>query len=147
MPRHAPISFSALGRGEEIRVHFASRGCYHDFKQDFIFSPAPDGYVALAHTVRRANLVEGWSLITPLRLSRPQLAELDALVAYFRAPYPLPNGRYCRGQETVEIALYRYGHEVAMERFNGTCGSPDEDALTFGRLARLTRPLPEPPQN
>jgi hypothetical protein len=146
-PRHAPISLSALSPGEEIRVRFASRGCYHDVEQDFVFTPTSDGNVALTHTVRRANLLEGWLLVAPSRLSGPQLAELDALLAYFRAFYPLPDGRYCRAQETVEIALYRQDHEVAMERFSGTCGSPDEKALTFGRLARMTRRIAEPPQN
>jgi hypothetical protein len=146
-PRHAPISFSALRSGEKIRVRFASRGCYHDFEQDFVFTPAPDGDVALAHAVRQANLVEGWSFVTPPRLSGPHLAELDALVEYFRAPYPLPQGRHCRAQETVELVLYHGGQEIAMERFNGTCGSPDEKALTFGRLAPLTRTIAEPPQN
>ena len=69
-PQHAPISFSALALGEEIRVHFTSRGCYHDFEQDFVFTPAPDGDLGLAHRVRRANLVEGWSLIAPYGVGR-----------------------------------------------------------------------------
>ena len=146
-PRHAPISFSALGPGEEIRVRFASRGCYHDVEQDFVFTPAPAGTVALTHIVRRATLLNGWYLVAPSRLSRPQLRELDALLTYFRAPYPLPGGRRCRAQQTVELALYRDGQEIAMERFNGTCGSPDENALTFGGLARVTSPIGEPPQN
>ena len=145
--RHAPISFSALGDQEQIRVRLASRGCYHDFDHEFVFTPATNGAAGLSHLSRRNNLIDGAHFVAPSHLSASALAQLDALVAYFRTPTPLPTGRICRVNETVELSLYRYGIEVAMERFVGTCGSPDEQVLTFGRLLRIERGIAAPPQN
>jgi hypothetical protein len=132
---------------EQIRVRLASRGCFHDFDHEFVFTPATGGAAGLSHFSRRNNLVDGAHFVAPSHLSASALAELDALISYLRAPAPLPNGRICRADETVELSLYRYGIEVAMERFIGTCGSPDQEALTFGRLLRIEREIAGPPQN
>jgi len=138
---------SALSEQEHIRVRLASRGCFHDFEHEFVFTPATGGAAGLSHSSRRENLVDGARFVAPSHLSASALAELDAVIAYFRAPAPLPNGRRCRADETVELSLFRGGLEVAMERFVGTCGSWDDEALTFGRLLRIEREIAGPPPN
>ena len=144
---HAPISFGALVPGEGIHVRVTSQGCFHDFDNLFVFSPAADG-ADLTLAALRANLAPGAYFVTPARLSRSQLRELDMLLEYYRAPRRVPRAG-CTNRERVDVILFRAGQMVAREYFtDDTCGFPEGNALTFGRLLRIARrPSVVPPQN
>jgi hypothetical protein len=133
---HSPIRFAALIEGDEIHVRYASRGCFHDFEHNLVFSSAPGGSAALTHATSRSNLLQGYRFVTPSRLSPAELRQLDALLSYYRAPR---NDGMCTTRDSVSVALYHDGTLIATEHFiDGTCGfRPDDNALTFDRLVHI----------
>ena len=140
---HSPISFAALIGDEEIRVRYASWGCFHDVEHNLIFSASPGGGAALTHATSRGNLAPGYRFVTPPRLTPPELRQLDALLSYYRASR---SDGMCTTRESVSVALYHHGRRIAKEHYiDGTCGSGrDYDALTFGRLVSLAPVIPVP---
>lgn len=135
---HAPISFAALAPGEGIHVRITSQGCFHDFDNLIVFSPAAGG-ADLTLAQLRADIAPGASFVTPDQLSRSQLQELDVLLEYYRSPRRVPRAA-CMTRDRVDVTLLRAGEMVAREYFtDATCGFQAENALTFGRLLRIVR--------
>jgi len=141
------VSFAALAPGEEIRVRYASRGCFHDVAHALSFTPGPGG-ARLAARTERANLAPGYRFVAPAAVPRADLERLDGLLAYYRSA----RGGGCTTTDSVAVTLYRGGRPVASERFvDGSCGlllrwaqarraDRDEPApLTFAALLRPTK--------
>lgn len=137
---HSPISFAALGAGEQIRVRFGSQGCFHDFEGDLVFERARSGGAVVFDDTRRPNLAPSARGTIALRLSPVELRELDTQLAYLR----LPRRDGCTTRDQVDLALYRDGVLAVTEHFvDESCGfRPDNNALTFGGLLRLVTPSP-----
>ena len=136
---HSPISFAALGAGEQIRVRFGSQGGFHDFERDLVFERARSGGAVVFDDTRHPNLAPSARGAIALRLSPVELHDLDMQLAYLR----LPRRNGCTTRE-VDLALYRDGVLAVTEHFvDESCGfRPDNNGLTFGGLLRLVTPSP-----
>ena len=139
-PLSAGISFVGLRPDQEIRVRYASEGCFHKLEAELLVSQA-DATRPTQLTLKnwRANVAPEWRYTASPTLDSKQLRALDGLLAYYRS---LQNTGGCTTTEHVEVALHRGGQRVAVERYkDGTCGLIDTpDVLPFGALLDLVRP-------
>ena len=131
---HRPVGFNfeALRSGERVRVHFESRGCFHDIKADFLMVRVADGLsVRLTHA--HANLVEGKHLEAKTHLDLTALRRLDAGLDGYRRP----DGGGCTTVDrlTIEWPNSPIGHR-SESIVHGACFFRD-DASSFGALLHI----------
>jgi hypothetical protein len=80
----AAISFAALAPGDQIGVHFESRGCFHHFTADFVLTRI-DGGLAIEMVNGQANAARGWRMVAAFTtLNSAQVQGLDRVLGFYR---------------------------------------------------------------
>ena len=78
------IEFESLAPGDQVAVHFDSRGCFHHFVVDLVLTRVNGGLVVAPVSVQ-ANLIPSAHLVADSVLDEAALRRLDRLLAFFRA--------------------------------------------------------------
>ena len=118
-------TFSGLQKGEELRVDFDSRGCFHCYTYELKFSRTAAGVVVSFTSETRGALGE-------LVLGMSDLAGLDRLLSFYRS---VRLGG-CTTKDSIKVARLRKGTIVATERF--TDESCEASSLSYDNGDMLT---------
>jgi hypothetical protein len=126
--------FSALAPGDSTQLTFRSDGCFHHFYVAVTIVRDATGADVVGDSLE-ANLAPGWRIQRPARLSDEELAQLDSLVAYYRAVTTTG----CTTVDRISFTTVR-GETVTRESFvDGSCGSYDTGILSLPRLFPLVK--------
>jgi hypothetical protein len=140
----SPISFASLRVGDELRVRSHSQGCFHDHTALIKFTPLADGGAAVYAIVVATDTAAPWlrywfanghirSVAQPPRdttLSPHDLASLDSLLAYYRAPRAMG----CTTVDTLSFTLRHDGRTLKELYVDGSCGLMQYKGLTLYQL-------------
>ncbi|MEO6848209.1 MAG: hypothetical protein ABI443_11170 [Chthoniobacterales bacterium] len=139
------ISFSSLKAGDTITVHYTSKGCFHDYSENFTFKGGKPVSVKVTQIgsswdeklkKRIPNREKG---LGTLVLNKKDLSRLDNLFKFYR------NGgdrSISTTQDSIHIKLFHNGILTREEKFYDHTGATHtmKNVLTFPELsARLEK--------
>src|SRR3954463_11952725 len=137
-------TFTSLPKGDELRITFASSGCFHYFSYDlkFSYSPEPNLRVAWNHRIlsadRKAFISTNLVSVGRLTLTKSDLNGLDRLISFYRSG---PQ-RECTTVDTISISQIHAGKTMPTEQF--TDGSCSDDRKGLTRITEVVRRLERP---
>ena len=122
--------FSSLPRGNVLKVHYYSSGCFNQDEYEFTFRRDRDLTVNALENAKSPSKYYGGKT-----LSKDEVGKLDALLNFYRH---VKRGG-CTTVDTVTFTEYHGSKVVATESYrDATCSTYDNDSLlTFGELETL----------
>jgi hypothetical protein len=133
-----PVGFTleALPLGEQVAIHYESRGCFHEVVADFVLTRVANGLTIQGRNVS-ANLARGWHTEIEQRLDMDGIRRLDAMLTVYR------HGG-SGGCTTVERLRIRWRNAPAGPFTESLVGSGcvemwRSDVSSFGSLQRVVK--------
>lgn len=113
------LKVSALTTGEEIRIEFSSRGCFHDTKYFYVLRGGPERVLDVSEAKATWNSEEkkrvdlGVVKIGTVSLTGEDINGLDSLFTFYR----MKNAGVCTTTDHIKVEYVRAGTIIGKEEF------------------------------
>jgi hypothetical protein len=131
-----PVGFTleALTPGQQVAIHYQSRGCFNEVVADFVFTRVADGLTIQGRNAS-ANLAPGWHMEIEQHLDMADLRRLDATLTVYRQP----GFRHCTTVDRLRIRWLNapVGHFTESLVGSGCVDMWRSDVRRFGSVLRV----------
>ena len=137
--RSAIDNFADIRRGDVLKIHYHSSGCFHQDDYTFLFRPNNPSTIDVVHEPGTPQAKS----FARVNLTHEDLRQLDNLMHFYRAK----KKGGCTTVDTISFEQLRGKTTIASEKIiDDTCQVDEaKDALNFRQLIARAQAVPDQP--